>query len=141
MSEPVSESGLPTKEEWRETLAKIEVLQENVQNRLTDPDLPTKEEWQQAKAEMAELREYSKDNRHRIKNNRALCVLVAVVSPLFLFSVLFSVNITFGEKLSGNFQSREIKLSDLVPILGLAGTALGVVGADEIAGFLKKSKE
>jgi hypothetical protein len=140
MNEPVSDlSGLPTKEELQQALTKIEAFQQHTQNnRVVDSDLPTKEEWEKAKAEIAELREYAKDNRHRIKNGRALCALIGFISPL----ILFTGNITFGEKISGSLHSREgVNFGDLLPILGMAGTALGVIGADEIAGAFKKLKE
>jgi hypothetical protein len=103
---------------------------------MNEPELPSNEELHQALKRIEMLEEFVATNRKRIKDTRAITVLLAFFLPAFIFSG----EAQFGEKNSINIKSRDIDMGDLVSLCGFGLAAVGAISYEDVLAFLKKSK-
>jgi len=103
---------------------------------LEEPQLPTNEELHHALQRIQVLEEYVAANRKKIKDTRAITVLLAFFLPAFVFTG----EAQFGEKNLINIKSRDIDTGDLVSLLGFGLAGVGAISYEEVLDRIKKSK-
>lgn len=106
-----------------------EVNHDSVQNRLQLSPFELEERVQKLEITVA-------SNQRRIRSSRALNALLAFCGLTFLF--VFEFRVEKGQ-FTGNIQSRTLNPSDIASLAALGAGALGVIGADDVAAFFKKS--